>query len=1336
MKAFANLLKRSAAMLILLLGLIAGLGYLLAYAAERNPDRFADWLSGYLGLEVRIDRLTIDWQLFDPSLRLDGVAVGDPTDSIYLSRAEVGFELRGIFSTSGPVRFSIYGAQFHVIREATGQVRITGLPEFNTKATRGPANRQVRLQLIDAAITWEDRKYQRQPLTFASVSGSLWGTAGEWRLAAQIGSDYGNLAFVGSLQGDPNGADWGGYTQVRASGLDLAKLVGGYLPAHYQLRSARVDGELQLFWQAARLTASTGSMLANDIHLIGDHPLQLDRLATGFHFDRENDRWRLALKDLTVERAGRRRPATRLEMESTAPAAGGRELIIAADYLRLEDLVTFALVRAPLQPVLRPLMERLQPSGDLRDLRLRLRLGGETPDWQVAARFKGLSVQRFGKVPGIDGLSGELRTNRQHVQVTLDARDTRLDFGPLFRRPIDLVDLAGQLDWQQVGASGWHLRSDGLRIATPDFTTQTRLLVTDTPADPLYLDIQTGFQDLDAARIKEYYPVDAMPAPLVDWLERAIVSGTLTGGTMVLRGPAADFPFDKTRNGHFEVLFGVRDLILDYQRRWPRLEEMTAEVRFHNNDMEVLVETAKIYDSDVKDLTANIRQLIPVTPVEIRSEIRGPLVDELRLLSESPLAEDFGDLVDGLRARGQARLNLDLALPIGDIGDYRLKGALQFLDNRLTLVDWQLPLSHIEGSLNFGLGSIRASGITAMGLGTQLTVGVAPGEGGATLVSASGRIDAGAIQEQLPALPLDRLSGSSPFTIRLEIPDLEAPPGATTWLDIRSDLEGVALDLPVPLGKRPAETRPWHIRLPVSGPARTARMRYAELLDAVFDLDGKRGQLRFGGAAATRPEANEIAVVGHIPRLEVDPWVATVKEIYPALDRTTTNSAFRIDLTLGDVLAAGLNVSELRLQLRNEPQAWRGELDSAQIAGRFSVPKSWPVGNLAIELEHLALSFDPTTEHASPSPDATKVAADPRAWPSIDFRCRSLKANKAKLADVELQMVRSAYGLTGKRLRFTGKLATFDGILTWEAAAKSNRSLLTGQLTTPSLGKLLDRLGYAPQLSDTPADFELDLNWPAAPPQVDWRRVSGQIGLELGSGRVLDFDPGVTRVVGLLNLSALQRRLRLDFSDLYKRGLSFDEISGNFTLDSGDAYTNDFRLKGPTGTIEIAGRTGIEAEDFDQLVSVTPKLDATLPLAGAIAGGPVAGLATWVAQRLMREQVDRINRFQYSVKGPWANPTIVALSSGGTLSKIFGTGQAEPNSAPLQEPAATPELSAVKPPTGGQPAPDPGAQEAENGSPGSDQDAVLDQPSGSLLDRFLNNLAPTGSGREILDAAD
>ena len=135
-------------------------------------------------------------------------------------------------------------------------------------------------------------------------------------------------------------------------------------------------------------------------------------------------------------------------------------------------------------------------------------------------------------------------------------------------------------------------------------------------------------------------------------------------------------------------------------------------------------------------------------------------------------------------------------------------------------------------------------------------------------------------------------------------------------------------------------------------------------------------------------------------------------------------------------------------------------------------------------------------------------------------------------------------------------------------------------------------------------------------------------------------------VADLLNLSALQRRLTLDFCDIFKKGFSFDSIEGDFLLDSGDAYTNNFVMKGPSAIIEIYGRIGIYDESFDQLVIVTPKIASTLPLAGILAGGPAVGAALFLAEKLVGKQFDRITQVEYLVTGSWSDPTFTTKPRG------------------------------------------------------------------------------------------
>jgi uncharacterized protein YhdP len=127
-------------------------------------------------------------------------------------------------------------------------------------------------------------------------------------------------------------------------------------------------------------------------------------------------------------------------------------------------------------------------------------------------------------------------------------------------------------------------------------------------------------------------------------------------------------------------------------------------------------------------------------------------------------------------------------------------------------------------------------------------------------------------------------------------------------------------------------------------------------------------------------------------------------------------------------------------------------------------------------------------------------------------------------------------------------------------------------------------------------------------------------------------------LLNLFSLNSLQRRLALDFSDLTKGGFSFDSMDGHVVVMDGNAFTNDLTIRGSSAVIEIAGRTGLVAKDYDQLVTVTPQLSASLPIAGAIAGGPAVGAAVFLAEKLVGDEFNRISRVQYQVSGPWDAP--------------------------------------------------------------------------------------------------
>jgi uncharacterized protein YhdP len=172
---------------------------------------------------------------------------------------------------------------------------------------------------------------------------------------------------------------------------------------------------------------------------------------------------------------------------------------------------------------------------------------------------------------------------------------------------------------------------------------------------------------------------------------------------------------------------------------------------------------------------------------------------------------------------------------------------------------------------------------------------------------------------------------------------------------------------------------------------------------------------------------------------------------------------------------------------------------------------------------------------------------------------------------------------------------------------------------------------------------------------VTVKSLEGELSFNVGSGRLLDIDAGASaKLFGLLNLRSLPQILSLDLGGVFEKGLEFSRIAGDITLDGGNAYTNSVTLNSRPATITIAGRTGLLDEDYDQIVTVQPKLSDSLPVAGAAFGGVGAGVgaALWLAEKLLNTRlVDEAASFKYTVTGPWSDPQVVRTRQAETESE-------------------------------------------------------------------------------------
>jgi uncharacterized protein YhdP len=211
---------------------------------------------------------------------------------------------------------------------------------------------------------------------------------------------------------------------------------------------------------------------------------------------------------------------------------------------------------------------------------------------------------------------------------------------------------------------------------------------------------------------------------------------------------------------------------------------------------------------------------------------------------------------------------------------------------------------------------------------------------------------------------------------------------------------------------------------------------------------------------------------------------------------------------------------------------------------------------------------------------------------------------------------------------------------------RQQRSKFRVVLKSEDLGVTLKRFNIENRFDEGVADSTLQLQWPDTPYRMSYNGLYARANIKIKNGNLIDIEPGPGRVLGLVNLSAISRRLTLDFRDFFSKGFAYDEIEGNFSIVGSDVYTNDLTIDGPSAQIAITGRTGLDTRDYDQVVTVTPQLGSGLPIAGAILGGPGIGAAVFIADRLFKHlgpDIDKMTRFKYRVSGSWDTPVITQV---------------------------------------------------------------------------------------------
>lgn len=1223
------------------------------------------YLSEEIGAEVGITSLSARMSGFNPQLSLRGITINGlnkQTNALKVGEIRLSFNpLDLVTGETKPNKITIVNSHIKIQRLVDGRFSLVGLTTAkNTDASSGDFSWLLegrRYEVMDSQIIWQDDLRDLPDITLekANIIFQNKGPEHALKVTAALPTEKGGTFVLAiKVRGDVlSTTNWDAKGYFKAEGIDIAEYLTRLKVETLSIDQGEGDVELWSTWKAAKLSKVKGNALVRRASLRqGDNEINVSDFSSHFAWETILNGWTLKAQDVVFKTQNSMQKESQFNVQYRSDNADNYSFDVTANGLSLKAITSiFQSVNVTDDSVL-PILKEVKPTGLLNHASVSIQRRDTQLSWATCGELQGLTSEAYEAFPSINNFSGTGCATQDKGWLQLDVDNGSIHFTPLFREPITVDQLNGQLTWHK-DAYGWSIKSDHITMNSPHIATQTRVNVTLPDGDEKpSIDLQTNFGAADSRYTALYLPVGIMGKQVVNWLDAAFIEGGVQGGGLLLSGPLSSFPY-RQNEGVFQVLFSAQNLRLHYADNWPDALGVSADIEFKNEGMKIDGHEGLIAGNEIDHVLVNIADFKTDKYLHLSGKVKNDIQGLYTFFKQSPLNEQMSGLLDYSTVSGSSVLDLNLDIPLRKNLKTKVKAKAQLKDNRLTVPDVGLVINAIEGEIEYDDQGIRGDSITGHFLDEKLSLAIKT-EKDSTVIEGNGPLTISRLAKQYPSDFWRHIKGAGLAKVKVELPHKGLATGRLSTITLSSSLKGVGVDLPAPVGKQKNQVKPFKAIVQLGQSSLPIKAWYGDSLKTYIRLTNsqdkklalEKADIHFGKDESKLPVKQGVQLSGEIEVLNITQWQQALGVDTSRISEPPMINQFNLnvrtlewlDRIFDNVLVSGTH----------QHSTWSGEVNSPTVIGRYKVPDKFVDGStISLELDTLKLPSNEGQVYSGKIPPMS-----PTDIPNLDLSSKEFFIGRSKLGTLTLQLRQKDNGVVIETLSLKSDRDDFKAGGAWEVLDGQSITGLKGTLNSQSLGSLLADMHITKKLKDAPVEFYFDLNWLGEPQDFSKDTLSGYAEIKSGQGRLLDVEPGIGRIFGLLSLNTLQRRLQLDFSDLVQKGLSFDKIKGRFNLLKGEASTKRFYLESPSARLDFQGDVSLVNEQLDQLITVTPKTTESLPLAGAIAGGPLVGAAVFIAQKIAGKTVNKLAGYQYRVTGPWRDPTIEQISQPG--GKIFG----------------------------------------------------------------------------------
>lgn len=1229
---------------VILMGLLRlALPYLTTYEKEIEAQ-----LQAALNLPVEISRIDAGWHWFSPQLKLMGVNVySDQDKSLLVGIDEVVFEFDVIDSIVGfeldPSVVILKGTSLSIERNKKGAFSVQGLLLDGEEAdkTKSVDFKSVlallngkKLRLQDATITWSDAIHNIPEYVFEKTNVVI--QVGDARYKMSIETDVPRIIgkriqLIADVSLDED--EWLSETYINAKDINIASLES-YIAIPNIAVSSKLNAKLWLDFKGMELKSVAGSFHAMDFEVVFNNSLvertwSSKNLSSDFQVENINGEWDIVVDDLNVRMKDSNWEDVYFSLKYKED---DNSLDAHFDYLGLSDLA-HVFSNFPVASSWHSLMSEINPKGELRKTKIHISDWKQPSSWFLKTSFSNLGLTVPGEGIRLDGISGKLDIGNNTGSLLLDSQKLRIK-SKYFNKPLMFDQLAADIELQK-SKNVYFLSTDSIIGIVDGVGVESRVKY--ETGEGGFLDMQLRFDGANVGWFNRHRTDELLGEDVAAWLSESLIAGDLKTADFMFHGKINDFPF-RGNEGVIQSIVEADNGVLKYQPDWPGIKNIKARFLLDNESIVVDKATGYINNSFISNSVTAIN-LAGNSHVKISGSVETNAKDVERFFKATPLKNDYLDLVQYTEIEGALKTNLNIDVPLDDNNDVNVSGDVVLNNNRLKVKDFGYTIKDANGVVEFNnalISSKRLSGSFNKSKAIAILDTVDAGSGLETILKADLKSDVASL---LPAgWKMKNLSaGKADWQLELGFNHSSTLTGEVMSVKLESNLMGAALNLPAPFFKNKNKSSGFILGLNVLELSTSLLVQYDDTLDLSMqwddDFESLKSDIQVLNGSVKELNSG-VNVTANIKQLNLNKWEKVISSLsLEPSDKKTFASTVNLSINTNQLQYGEYKLNKVALKASLDDD-WFVDVLSDEVVGNIKIPKY--DNPLEMNFEKLDLS---SILKAEATKKSKVILFSPKDIPALKVQAKNFTYKGYAFNDMNLVTSHTPYGLTVHALDVKGEGVALKVKGSWFSRKNTaDNSNFRIEIESDNVGRMLSFYKFTDSVKEGEGKAVVDWQWAASPLDFDWKLVSGRMQINIEDGSFVDIEPGAGRLLGMFSFSALPKRFVLNFSDTFTKGYEFNNFTSHANFSQGNLYTNNTELTGHAADVYFRGRIGLADKDYDQVMSVVPRISSGVSGWIAVAQGAVVGLTAYVAQKLLG--VDEAAKNQYHITGSWSDPVI------------------------------------------------------------------------------------------------